>query len=139
MEMPRRIVLAAESLSRINLREAVVSLGHKVVGEANNAQDAVCCTRDLRPDLLILDMNVPGLEGFQLVERVVEDLLVPVLLLALSAQDNGAKQTEVGVTTSYLAQPFSEDELGAAIAAALASRCQLVTAPPPKGKLDRPL
>lgn len=132
METPYRIVLAAESLARLNLREAVMSLGHNIVGEANNAQTAVRFAYDLRPDLLIIDLNMSGFEDHQSVRRIAEALLTPVLLLTTSAQRHGAEQAEVEAV-SYLAQPFSEDGLAAVITAALANSVVVRTRPPPSG------
>lgn len=133
METPYWIVLAAESLARVNLREAVMSLGHKIVGEANNAQTTVRSAYDLRPDLLIIDLNMSGFEDLLSVRCVAEALLAPVLLLTTLAQCNGADQAGVGEAVSYLACPFSEDELAAAITAALANSVVVRTRPPPSG------
>lgn len=116
-----RIVLAEdEAISRMDLREMLSNAGYLVVGEAADGVSAVNLGRELRPDLVIMDIKMPELDGISAARILTEERIAPVLLLtAYSDRDfiEGAKDAGV---MGYIVKPFGEAELQPAIEVALA-------------------
>jgi response regulator NasT len=119
--MSIRIVLADdESLIRMDLKEMLTSLGYVVVGEAGDGRSAVSLARELRPDLVIMDIKMPDLDGIDAARALTAELIAPVLLLtAYSQQELVERATEAGVV-GYIVKPFRESDLAPAIEVALA-------------------
>jgi len=111
-----RVVIADdESIIRMDLKEMLTALGYLVVGEAGDGISAVNLARELRPDLVIMDIKMPDLDGIAAAKICTEERIAPVLLLtAFSQQElvDGAK--EAGVV-GYVVKPFRESELQPAI------------------------
>ena len=118
---PIRIVVADdESIIRMDLREMLTGLGYLVVGEAGDGQTAIKVAREVRPDLLIMDVKMPELDGIAATRILTEERIAPVLLLtAFSQQDLIQRAKEAGVV-GYIVKPFRESELVPAIEVALA-------------------
>ncbi len=115
-----RIVIADdESIIRMDLREMLIGLGYQVVGEAADGRSTVALARSLRPDLVIMDIKMPEMDGIATAEAITAGRIAPVLLLtAFSEQDLIARATQAGVSY-YLVKPFREAELLPAIEIAL--------------------
>jgi len=115
-----RVVIADdESIIRMDLREMLISLGYLVVGETGDGISAVNLARELRPDLVIMDIKMPDLDGIQAAKILTEERLAPVLLLTAFSQQElieGAKDAGV---VGYIVKPFRESELVPAIEVAL--------------------
>jgi response regulator NasT len=118
---PLRIVVADdESIIRMDLREMLVGLGYAVVGEAGDGQNAIDVARQTEPDLVIMDIKMPDLDGIAAAKILTEERIAPVLLLtAFSQQELIARAREAGVV-GYLVKPFREAELVPAIEVAVA-------------------
>jgi len=116
----QRIVIADdESIIRMDLREMLVGLGYQVVGEAADGRTTLELARTLRPDLVIMDLKMPEMDGIAAAEALTAERLAPVLLLtAFSESDLIARATQAGVSY-YLVKPFREAELLPAIEIAL--------------------
>jgi two-component system, response regulator PdtaR len=116
-----RIVIADdESIIRMDLREILTQLGYDVVGEAADGRAAVELTEKLRPDLVILDIKMPGIDGIDAAEQISSTGIAPVVLLtAYSEQSLVGRAKQAGVT-GYLVKPFRESELMPAVELALA-------------------
>ena len=116
----QRIVIADdESIIRMDLREMLVGLGYQVVGEAADGRMTLALARSLRPDLVIMDIKMPDMDGIAAAEALTAERLAPVLLLtAFSENDLIARATQAGVSY-YLVKPFREAELLPAIEIAL--------------------
>ena len=120
MAQTRVVIADDESIIRMDLREMLTNLGYLVVGETGDGVSAVNLARELRPDLVIMDIKMPDLDGIQAAKLLTEERIAPVLLLtAFSQQEliDGAK--EAGVV-GYIVKPFRESELVPAIEVALA-------------------
>ena len=108
--MPRVVIADDESIIRLDLKEILESAGYDVVGEAARGDDAEQLIRDLMPDLALLDVKMPGLDGIE-VARLVQPLPVTVVLLtAFSQRDLIESARDAGVS-AYLVKPFRSAEL----------------------------
>lgn len=115
-----RILLADdEALIRLDLREMLTEAGHEIIGEAANGQEAVQLAQELRPDIVIMDVKMPVMDGLTAAQQITERGIAPVLLLtAYSQQDIIARATEAGVI-AYLVKPVREQQLFPAIEVAV--------------------
>lgn len=115
-----RILLADdEVLIRLDLREMLTEAGHEIVGEAANGQEAVQLAQELHPDIVIMDVKMPVMDGLTAAQQITEAEIAPVLLLtAYSQQDIVARATEAGVI-AYLVKPVREQQLFPAIEVAV--------------------
>lgn len=117
----RRIVIAEdEPISRMDLREMLTNLGYLVVGEAGDGRSAVNLARELRPDLVIMDIKMPEMDGIAAAKVLTEEKIAPVLLLtAYSDREFVEASMDAGVM-GYLVKPFREADLVPSIEVALA-------------------
>lgn len=115
-----RILLADdEALIRLDLREMLTEAGHEIAGEAANGQEAVQLAQELHPDIVIMDVKMPVMDGLTAAQQITEAEIAPVLLLtAYSQQDIVARATEAGVI-AYLVKPVREQQLFPAIEVAV--------------------
>jgi response regulator NasT len=119
MGQTRVIIADDESIIRMDLKEMLGGLGYLVIGEAGDGLSAVNLARELKPDLVIMDIKMPDLDGIAAAKILTEERLAPVLLLTAFSQTDlilGAK--EAGVV-GYIVKPFRESELVPAIEIAL--------------------
>lgn len=120
MERTRVIIADDESVIRADLREMLTGLGYLVVGEVGDGQSAVNLARELKPDVVIMDIKMPDLDGIEAAKILTQDKVAPVLLLtAYSQRDLVDRAKEAGVV-GYLVKPFREQEIVPAIDIALA-------------------
>lgn len=115
-----RILLAEdETITRMDLREMLENLGYQVIGEAADGVAAVNLARTLKPDLVLMDIKMPGLDGISAAETLAQEQLTPVLLLtAYSDREFIDRAVDAGVM-GYLVKPFLEAQLKPAIEVAL--------------------
>ncbi len=110
--METRILIADdEPLIRMNLRETLQEQGYLVIGEAGDGQSAVNITRQLRPDLVLLDVKMPHMDGLTAAKIIHDEALAPVLVLtAYSSRDLVDQARDAGVR-GYLIKPVRDAEL----------------------------
>ena len=115
-----KIVIADnESVIRMDVREMLEEAGHEVVGEAVNGKKAVELARRYKPDLCILDVKMPEMDGITAAKIITEEKIAPVLrLTAFSQADMVKRATEAGVLAD-LVKPVQESNLFPAIEVAL--------------------
>ena len=119
MEHIRVVVADDESVIRMDVREMLSNLGYLVVGEAGDGQSAVNLARELRPDVVLMDIKMPALDGIEAAKVLTEESIAPVVLLtAYSQRDLIERATAAGVV-AYLVKPVQEANLAPAIEVAL--------------------
>lgn len=116
-----RVVIADdESIIRMDLKETLQRMGHIVVGEAGDGRSALELVKAHKPDLAILDVKMPQMDGIDAAAQIARDRMAPVLLLtAYSQQDLVRRAMDAGVY-SYVVKPFTESDLAPAIGMAIA-------------------
>ncbi|MFP4438926.1 MAG: ANTAR domain-containing response regulator [Chloroflexaceae bacterium] len=120
MAQVRLVIADDESLIRMNLKETLIGLGYLVVGEAGDGTSVIHLARELRPDLVLMDIKMPKLDGIQAAKVLTEEKIAPVLLLtAYSDRELVERAREAGVV-NYVVKPFRDAELLPAIEIALA-------------------
>jgi response regulator NasT len=108
-----------DALLRIDLRTLLESIGHTVVGEASNGEEACYLARSLKPDLIILDIMMPVMSGLEAASIISNERSAPILLLtAYSEAPMIEAATQAGVL-AYLVKPYRKNELQAAIEVAI--------------------
>lgn len=115
-----RIVIADdEPIIRMDLKTLLEEMGHNVVGEAADGQKALELTRSLKPDVVIMDIKMPVMDGLDAAKIIAEEKIAPVVLLtAYSQKDLIERAKEAGVF-GYLVKPFQESEILPAIEIAI--------------------
>lgn len=115
MERIRVIIADDESVLRLDLKEMLTNLGYIVVGEVGDGESAVNLARKLMPDLVIMDIKMPGMDGIEAAQILTQERVAPVLLLtAYSQRDLWERAKEAGVV-GYLVKPFREGDLAPAM------------------------
>jgi response regulator NasT len=119
MKMDKRVVIADdESIIRLDLKEILEADGYLVVGEAARGDDALAMIRELKPDLAILDVKMPGLDGIEVASQIKDLGITVVLLTAFSQRALIESARDAGVV-AYLVKPFRSSELLPKLAAIL--------------------
>ncbi|MEO6713549.1 MAG: response regulator [Mycobacteriales bacterium] len=127
-DLPIRRVLIAEdeALIRLDLKEMLEEEGYSVVGEAADGAQAVALAEELRPDLIILDVKMPVLDGIAAAEQIARKRIAPVVILtAFSQRDLVEKAREAGAM-AYLVKPFQKKDLLPTIEMALSRYTELL-------------
>lgn len=121
-----RVVIAEdEAIIRLDLKEMLEEEGFDVVGEASDGDAAVRLAEDHSPDLVVMDIKMPGMDGLSAAEMISEKNLAAVLILtAFSQKDLIARAAEAGAM-GYLVKPFQKSDLIPAIDIALARHRQM--------------
>jgi response regulator NasT len=122
----RRVVVAEdESLIRMDIVETLKDHGFDVVGEAGDGNKAVELAFELKPDLMVMDIKMPDLDGLSAAEKISELKIPIVLLTAFSQQELVTRAAEVGAM-AFLVKPFSPQDLLPSIEIAISRHSQLV-------------
>jgi response regulator NasT len=121
-----RILIAEdETIIRLDLRDLLERAGHEVVGEARDGEEAIALARELEPELAIMDVKMPKLDGIDAARRMMDERPLPIVLLTAYGQEElVARAVEAGVF-GYLVKPFREQDLVPAIATARARHAEL--------------
>ena len=120
MIKPLKILIADdEALLRLDLREMLEEAGHLVVGEAENGKAAVRLVEQERPDLVIMDVKMPEMDGLEAARIIGDARLAPVLLLTAYSQQEIVKEATNSGVFAYLVKPIREEELFPAIEIAI--------------------
>ncbi len=117
---PTRVLIAEdEALIRLDLKEMLEEEGYVVVGEVGDGQAAVDSARELRPDLVILDVQMPVLDGLSAAEQIAAARIAPVIVLTAFSQRELVERARDAGAMAYLVKPFSKADLVPAIEVAV--------------------
>jgi AmiR/NasT family two-component response regulator len=123
---PRSVVIAEdEALIRMDLAEMLTEEGYDVVGQAGDGARAVELAEQLRPDLVILDVKMPVLDGIAAAERIAGQRIAPVVILTAFSQRDLVERARDAGAMAYLVKPFSQDDLVPAIEMAVSRFAEL--------------
>ena len=118
--MAIRVVIAEdEAIIRMDLRETLVEEGYDVVGETGRGDEAVQLVRDLSPDLAILDVKMPGMDGLEVAAILTAEKLCGVLMLTAFSQREVVEQARDAGALAFLVKPFQRSDLFPAIEVAI--------------------
>nr|WP_202497541.1 response regulator [Streptomyces sp. SID5469] len=121
-----RVVIAEdEALIRLDLKEMLEEEGYTVVGEAGDGEQAVELAREHRPDLVILDVKMPKLDGISAAEKIAEESIAPVLMLTAFSQRDLVERARDAGAMAYLVKPFSKSDVVPAIEMAVSRFAEL--------------
>ena len=123
---PRVVVAEDEAIIRLDLCETLAAQGYDVVGDVGRGDAAVDLVRELRPDLAILDVKMPGLDGISAARIITAERLAAVLILTAFSQRELVEEARDAGALAYLVKPFQEKDLVPAIEVALARHAEFV-------------
>jgi response regulator NasT len=119
--IPKRLFIAEDDLIlRRDLRETLERMGYSVVGEAAEGIQALRLVRRLEPDLVLLDLRMPGLDGLQVAEAIARAEMAPVILITAYADQTAIQRSQDAQVYAILTRPIRETDLAAAIETAIA-------------------
>ncbi len=123
---PRRVVIAEdEVLIRMDLAEMLSEEGYEVVGQAGDGAKAIELAEELRPDLVILDVKMPVLDGIAAAERIASQRIAPVVILTAFSQRDLVERARDAGAMAYLVKPFNKSDLVPAIEMAVSRFAEL--------------
>jgi len=114
------IIADDDAITRLDLREMLDSLGYLVVGEVGDGRSAVHQARELRPDLVIMDIKMPVMDGIDAARILTEERIAPVLLLTAYGDEDLVQRAKEAGVVGYIVKPFRESDLAPAIEVVLA-------------------
>ena len=121
----RILVAEDETIIRLDLRDLLVRSGFDVVAEARDGEEAIALAREHEPDLAIMDVKMPRLDGIEAARRILDERPIPIVMLTAYGQDElVSRAVEAGVF-GYLVKPFREADLLPALKAARARHEEL--------------
>ena len=119
----RILVAEDEAIIRLDLVEMLTEAGYTVVAEASNGVEAVAMAKEHRPDLAILDVKMPELDGISAAEQIIE--IAPVLMLTAFSQRELVERARDAGAMAYVVKPFSISDLVPAIEIAISRHSQM--------------
>jgi response regulator NasT len=116
-----RVVIAEdEALIRLDLAESLAEQGYEVVGQASDGAEALALVREHDPDVVILDIMMPGTDGLTAAREIMTDRLAAIVILTAYSQRDLVEQARDAGAMAYLMKPFKREELVPAIELAVA-------------------
>ncbi|HEY0119854.1 MAG TPA: response regulator [Cellulomonas sp.] len=121
----RAVVAEDEALIRMDVVETLKEAGFDVVGEAGNGEEAVALATELKPDVVILDVKMPVLDGISAAEQIVKAHLAPVVMLTAFSQTELVERARDAGAMAYVVKPFSPADLLPAVEIAISRYAQI--------------
>jgi len=128
-EQPLRVLIAEdETLIRLDLRGLLERQGFKVCGEARDGEEAVRLAHELDPDVVVLDLRMPVLDGIEAARRMLAERPLPIVMLTAFADRRSVERALEAGIFGYLVKPFREQDVAPAIRAAVARHTEWLEA-----------
>ena len=125
MTAGKRVLIAEdETIIRMDLRGTLESAGYDVCGEAQDGVEAVALAESLEPDVILMDVKMPRLDGIDAARRILERRAVPIVMLTAFGQEELVERAVDAGVFGYLAKPFREQDVIPALAAARARHAE---------------
>ncbi|HWB58153.1 MAG TPA: response regulator [Chthoniobacteraceae bacterium] len=123
------VLVADDEMRMLHLLSVTLkSLGHEVVGSADNGADAVELADRHQPDLIILDLDMPKMDGFEAAGRILEKASVPIIISTGKSDAESLNKAQNLDIQAYLVKPFSKAQLNSSISVALSQHQKLLSA-----------
>lgn len=119
MDSLKIVIADDEPIIRLDLKKTLENMGHQVIGEAGDGSKAVEMARQLKPDILILDIKMPEMDGIDAAKVITTEGIAPVLLLTAYSQKDLVDRAKDAGVFAYLVKPFKEADLLPAIEIAI--------------------
>lgn len=119
MERTRIVIADDESIVRTDLKEMLTNLGYLVVGDVGDGRSAVNLGRELKPDVILMDIKMPDMDGIEAAKILTEEQIAPVVLLTAYSQKELVDRAKEAGVVGYLIKPFRESDLMPAIEVAM--------------------
>ncbi len=116
----RVMIVDDEAVIRMGLKAMLATLGHQVVATAANGNDALEKAKRLKPDLLLLDIKMPGQDGLNVAETLAMEMPLPIIMLTAYTEKRLIERAANAAVMGYLVKPIHEAKLGPAIELAVA-------------------
>ena len=127
MDAPTRVLIAEdETIIRLDLRSLLEGSGFDVCGEARDGVEAIDLAETLSPDVIVMDIKMPRLDGIEAARRILERKPVPIVMLTAFGQDDLVRRAVDTGVFGYLAKPFREQDVIPALIAAQARHAEFV-------------
>jgi response regulator NasT len=107
----RVLIAEDEALIRLDLREMLEEEGHEVVGEASDGARAHELAAELRPDIVFMDVKMPGVDGIEGARRIVADRLAPVVMVTAFSQASHVEEASAAGAMAYIVKPFTRTDI----------------------------
>ncbi|MDO9557399.1 MAG: response regulator [Coriobacteriia bacterium] len=111
MSSYRVLIAEDEALIRMDLREMLVEEGHEVVGEARDGSEAIALARELQPDVVFMDVKMPGIDGLQAACVIAEERIAPVVMVTAFSQTAYVDEACSAGAMAYIVKPFSKRDI----------------------------
>lgn len=118
-ERPRVLVAEDEALIRLDLVELLEDEGYEVVGQAGDGEAAVELARELSPDLIVMDVKMPKMDGIAAAEQIAAERIAPVVMLTAFSQRDLVEQAREAGAMAYVVKPFDASDVVPAIEIAM--------------------
>ena len=109
------LIVEDEFLITLTLKSQLEALGHRVVGTSRDGQTAVSLAKDLRPDLVLMDIGMPGMDGIAATAKIMAETPMPVVMLTAYNDRQRVQEAMRAGATAYLLKPVNEGQLERAI------------------------
>lgn len=116
---PRVLVAEDEALIRMDLVELLTEEGYEVIGQAGDGEQALAMARELEPDLVVMDVKMPKMDGITAAEQIAEDRLCPVVMLTAFSQRELVERAREAGAMAYVVKPFDASDVVPAIEIAI--------------------
>lgn len=125
--MSRVVIADDEAVIRMGLVQMVSALGYHVVGTATDGNQALEITKQLKPDLLLLDIKMPGIDGITVAETLAMEMPLPIVMITAYSERSLIERAANATVMGYLVKPIHEQKLGPTMALAM-NRFEIVQA-----------